>query len=175
MSARRILVVGSGASGVHFAETALNKGYEVTLLAVGREPPAQVLPDARFAALKDRLDDPAEYFHGRTFESAATQGGGAGYTAPPRPRLQALERFGRAVGRPVHHRQNLELPGIELLVQKRLHGPQDHRAAIVGRDDNRELHASGAAGRRAAIIAHGGPLHPSGAEHSRGLAFASPL
>jgi choline dehydrogenase-like flavoprotein len=74
VSARRVLIVGSGASGVHFAETALNKGYEVTLLDVGREPPAPVLPHARFDELKDRLDDPAEYFLGRRFESVTLPG-----------------------------------------------------------------------------------------------------
>ena len=36
----RVSVVGSGASGVHFALTLLEKGYDVTMLDVGRAPPA---------------------------------------------------------------------------------------------------------------------------------------
>lgn len=54
MSKGHIHVVGSGPSGVHFAQTALDKGYEVTLVDAGRSRPADVLPGARFDELKDR-------------------------------------------------------------------------------------------------------------------------
>lgn len=60
----RVLVVGSGASGVHFALTALERGLQVTLLDVGHDRPAAPLPEATFPELKDRLDDPVAYFTG---------------------------------------------------------------------------------------------------------------
>jgi choline dehydrogenase-like flavoprotein len=65
---RRVLVVGSGPSAVHFAATVLQKGYEVTLLDVGREPPPKVLPGAHMTALKEQLPDPSGYFLGEAFD-----------------------------------------------------------------------------------------------------------
>ena len=65
----KILVVGSGPSGVHFALTALRKNHQVTMLDVGRTRPAIALPDADFLGLKRGLDDPAGYFLGSDFES----------------------------------------------------------------------------------------------------------
>lgn len=63
------LVVGSGATGVHFAATVLARGHRVTLLDVGFERPAPVAPDATFQELKDVLDDPELYFLGAHGES----------------------------------------------------------------------------------------------------------
>jgi choline dehydrogenase-like flavoprotein len=63
-----VTVVGSGPSGVHFAETALAKGYDVTMIDVGRTAPAPVLPEAGFDELRDSLDDPSKYFLGERFE-----------------------------------------------------------------------------------------------------------
>lgn len=60
----RILIVGSGATGVHFAATALERGHDVTMLDVGYERPAPVAPDLDFDGLKDSLEDPAAYFLG---------------------------------------------------------------------------------------------------------------
>ena len=59
-----VLIVGSGASGVHLAHTLLERGFAVTMLDVGLERPAPVLPEADFDGLKARLDDPASYFLG---------------------------------------------------------------------------------------------------------------
>jgi choline dehydrogenase-like flavoprotein len=69
-----VTVVGSGASGVHFALSVLRKGGSVRMLDVGREgrPPAH--PDASLDELKQRLDDPAEYFLGRRFDAALLPG-----------------------------------------------------------------------------------------------------
>ena len=50
MSVDRVLVVGSGASGVHFAQTLLARGREVTMLDVGRRRAPAALP-ARLTAL----------------------------------------------------------------------------------------------------------------------------
>jgi choline dehydrogenase-like flavoprotein len=63
-----VTVVGSGASGVHFAQTALEMGYDVTMVDVGFAGERPVLPEASFDGLKDRLDDPAGYFLGPRFE-----------------------------------------------------------------------------------------------------------
>ena len=64
-----VIVVGSGASGVHFALSLLEKGHGVTMLDVGLSGPPVVNPDDSFADLKRNLDDPVEYFLGRRFES----------------------------------------------------------------------------------------------------------
>jgi choline dehydrogenase-like flavoprotein len=80
----RVVVVGSGASGVHFALTLLRKGLAVTMLDVGRQGGPAVAPDATLTALKHRLDDPAEYFLGSRFEGVLLPGdGGEYYGIPP--------------------------------------------------------------------------------------------
>ncbi|HJU74421.1 MAG TPA: GMC oxidoreductase [Gemmatimonadaceae bacterium] len=60
----RHLVIGSGASGVHYALTVLQRGEEVTLLDVGFERPVAPLPDATYPQLKEQLDDPLTHFLG---------------------------------------------------------------------------------------------------------------
>jgi choline dehydrogenase-like flavoprotein len=74
MSGRRVLVVGSGPSGVHFAQTALQKGYEVTMLDVGHQGVRHVLPTARFDQLKEQLEDPAAFFLGPAYEGVLLPG-----------------------------------------------------------------------------------------------------
>lgn len=63
------LVVGSGATGVHFARTVLDQGHRVTMIDVGHEKPPAPASDATFQQLKDRLDDPETYFLGPRGES----------------------------------------------------------------------------------------------------------
>ena len=66
---RKVTVVGSGASGVHFALSLLEKGYRVHMLDVGwsgREPPA---PDLPLDRLKERLADPSRYLLGNDFSA----------------------------------------------------------------------------------------------------------
>ncbi|MEP7380295.1 MAG: GMC oxidoreductase [Gemmatimonadota bacterium] len=60
----RYLVVGSGATGVHFAQTLLDRGESVEMVDVGFERPIAPLPDADIDALKERLPDPERYFLG---------------------------------------------------------------------------------------------------------------
>ena len=69
-----VTVVGSGASGVHFALSVLRKGGSVRMLDVGRQGRAAVLPDATLNQLKGGLDDPAAYFLGSRFESVLLPG-----------------------------------------------------------------------------------------------------
>lgn len=69
-----VTVVGSGASGVHFALTVLRKGGSVRMLDVGRQGRDAVLPDASLDGLKDQLDDPAGYFLGERFEAVHLPG-----------------------------------------------------------------------------------------------------
>ena len=64
----RVVVVGSGASGVHFALTVLKKGHDVTMIDAGRDQRTAVMPEATFHDLKERLPDPAEYFLGSKFD-----------------------------------------------------------------------------------------------------------
>jgi len=81
---KHVVVVGSGASGVHFAQSALENGWRVTMVDVGRVAPAPVLPDASFAAFKRESPDPAGYFLGRKFEGALFPGAkGEFYGFPP--------------------------------------------------------------------------------------------
>jgi len=65
----KITIIGSGASGVHFALTALQKGHHVTMLDVGYTGPPPVNPDDSFNHLKCTLKDPVQYFLGNDFES----------------------------------------------------------------------------------------------------------
>ena len=54
------VIVGSGASGVHFAQTALEAGRRVVMLDVGWQRPQPVRADADLATLKAELDDVAD-------------------------------------------------------------------------------------------------------------------
>ena len=65
----KILIVGSGVSGVHFALSVLKKGYEVVMLDVGHVGPPIVNPADSFNDLKTNLDDPIRYFLGRNYEA----------------------------------------------------------------------------------------------------------
>jgi len=64
-----VLVIGSGASGVHFALSLLKKGYQVSMLDVGLEKPVSINPGDSFESLKVNLDNPVEYFLGKQFEA----------------------------------------------------------------------------------------------------------
>lgn len=61
------MIVGSGASGVHFALSLLRKGYDVQMLDVGSSGPAPLNSNDGFVDLKTKLDDPAAYFLGNDF------------------------------------------------------------------------------------------------------------
>jgi choline dehydrogenase-like flavoprotein len=80
----KIVIVGSGASGVHFALSVLNKGYEVIMLDVGHAKPVAVNPGDTFNGLKHNLSDPASYFLGQKFEAVVHPGSeGEYYGFPP--------------------------------------------------------------------------------------------
>jgi choline dehydrogenase-like flavoprotein len=80
----RILVVGSGASGVHFALTALRKGRHVTMLDVGYTGKEPVLPAENLIGIKRKLPDPAGYFLGSRYEALVLPGhDGEYYAFPP--------------------------------------------------------------------------------------------
>lgn len=79
-----IVVVGSGASGVHFALTALRKGRRVIMLDAGHTAQEAVLPGETLAGLKRKLPDPALYFLGPRYESLVLPGSeGEYYAFPP--------------------------------------------------------------------------------------------
>ncbi len=79
----RIIVVGSGASGVHFALTLLQKGHAVLMLDVGRTGPSPVNPADDFNALKTNLPDPVEYFLGPRYEALILPHHGSEYYGFP--------------------------------------------------------------------------------------------
>jgi choline dehydrogenase-like flavoprotein len=69
-----VTVVGSGASGVHFALTVLQRGGTVRMIDVGREARSPVLPEATLPQLKDQLPDPSRYFLGDSFGAVLLPG-----------------------------------------------------------------------------------------------------
>ena len=79
-----VTVVGSGASGVHFALSLLRKGVSVTMLDVGRQGKAPVSPESSFTGLKDTLADPSAYFLGTRYEGVLLpDADGEYYGIPP--------------------------------------------------------------------------------------------
>ena len=90
---RSVLVVGSGASGVHFAQTALEKGLHVTMVDVGGEESAAPLPSATFDQLKEQLDDPVDYFLGAGFEGVVLPDDAGEYYGFPPGKQVAVERW----------------------------------------------------------------------------------
>ena len=91
MTVDRVVVVGSGASGVHFAQTLLARGREVTLLDVGRRRAAPLLPQATLNGLKEHLPDPVAYFLGERFEGVLLPGKKGEYYGIPPSKAHALE------------------------------------------------------------------------------------
>ncbi len=83
--------MGSGPSALHFAETALSRGWVVTVVDVGRERPPPVRPEDTFLELKRNLEDPAAYFLGRRFESVLFPGEAGEYYGFPPHRLYLFE------------------------------------------------------------------------------------
>jgi choline dehydrogenase-like flavoprotein len=80
----KIVIIGSGASGVHFALSVLEKGYAVTMVDVGYVGPAMVNPGDTFADLKFNLSDPVKYFLGQNYEAVVHPGSkGEYYGFPP--------------------------------------------------------------------------------------------
>jgi len=63
-----VLVIGSGASGVHFAQSMLERGASVELIDVGYARAPAVHPDSDFSALKDH-DPDGRYFLGEAGEA----------------------------------------------------------------------------------------------------------
>jgi choline dehydrogenase-like flavoprotein len=79
-----VVVVGSGASGVHFAQSLLGQGKEVTLVDVGHHGTGAPLPEAGLSRLKSELDDPCSYFLGEDFQGVLLPSdGGEYYGIPP--------------------------------------------------------------------------------------------
>ncbi len=79
-----IVVVGSGASGVHFTLSLLRKGHKVAMFDVGRQGPSPVEPQADFTTLKEKLSDPSAYFLGSTYEGVLLPSAeGEYYGIPP--------------------------------------------------------------------------------------------
>lgn len=80
---KKILVVGSGASGVHFALTALKKGHYVTMLDAGHPRTPAVNPGETFNDLKKNLEDPVRYYLGDAFEAVVLPGSRREYYTKP--------------------------------------------------------------------------------------------
>ncbi len=79
----KVTIVGSGASGVHFAESLLNLGCSVELIDVGYSGTPPVEKELDFNGLKDNLNDPSEYFLGENFESVIRADSPEVYEFPP--------------------------------------------------------------------------------------------
>ena len=64
-----VVVVGSGASGAHFAAELVEQGRRVLMLDVGHAGAPQPHPDATVPALRERLTDPWDWFLGEGREA----------------------------------------------------------------------------------------------------------
>ncbi len=80
---KKIVVVGSGASGVHFALTALKKGHCVTMVDAGSPRAAAINPGDTFNDLKKNLEDPVRYYLGSAFEAVVLPGSRREYYTKP--------------------------------------------------------------------------------------------
>ncbi|MFQ5697637.1 MAG: GMC oxidoreductase [Myxococcota bacterium] len=78
-----IVVVGSGPSGLHFAQTLLEKGHAVRLLDVGHPRPDAALSDLDLDGLKRSLPDPTRYFLGDRWQSLVLPGEDSEYYGFP--------------------------------------------------------------------------------------------
>ncbi|NIM01438.1 MAG: hypothetical protein GTO30_13710 [Acidobacteria bacterium] len=78
-----VVVVGSGASGVHFALSLLERGHRVTMVDGGKRGPVPPHPDATYTQLKERLDDPARYLLGEDFGGVVLPDSGEEYYGVP--------------------------------------------------------------------------------------------
>ena len=86
-----IVVVGAGASAVHFAATALELGRRVILLDVGRAAATPVMPGAHLNQLKRDLDDPVRYFLGEDYSSVILPSHGDEYYGLPPNKAYVFE------------------------------------------------------------------------------------
>lgn len=66
----KIIIVGAGPSGLHAAQTALERGQAVTLVDVGHSTALPPLPHRTLAGLKDDMPDPVAYFLGEDYAGA---------------------------------------------------------------------------------------------------------
>ena len=78
-----IVVVGSGASAVHFSQTAIELGRQVIMLDVGLPGAVPVSATSSLDELKDTLDDPIGYFLGDHYESFNEPGESSEYYGFP--------------------------------------------------------------------------------------------
>jgi choline dehydrogenase-like flavoprotein len=93
---KRITVVGSGASGAHFALSLLRKGHAVQLVDAGYTGPAPIAPDRRIPDLKRELADPVEYFLGSDLSGLTLPGEEGEYYGFP-PQKQYVFRYPEGV------------------------------------------------------------------------------
>jgi choline dehydrogenase-like flavoprotein len=95
---KSVTVIGSGASAVHFAQSALERGWSVTLFDVGRARPEHVRPELSFSGLKTSHAQASEYFLGQKFSGVlfpGTKGEYYGF-APHREYIFAPHRLQKA-------------------------------------------------------------------------------
>ena len=86
-----VVVVGSGPTGVHIAQTLLDRGLQVTMLDVGTPRPPAVNPEQSFEELKSGLADPVDYFLGSRGESVVFPTEQAAYYSFPPSKRYVFE------------------------------------------------------------------------------------
>jgi len=81
---KKLVIVGSGASAVHFALSVLEKGYQVTMVDVGKRNSVGMEPQYSFTELKTKVNDPVRYLLGEGYEGVVFPGTkGEYYGFPP--------------------------------------------------------------------------------------------
>jgi choline dehydrogenase-like flavoprotein len=88
-----VVVVGSGASGVHFALSLLRKGREVTMIDAGRVGRDIVAPESTLNDLKESLEDPCAYFLGSRYEAVLLPDDDAEYYGVPPGKQYVFEHL----------------------------------------------------------------------------------
>jgi choline dehydrogenase-like flavoprotein len=86
----KVVIVGSGASGVHFALSVLRKGYEVLMLDIGYQGREPVNTTDNFVDLKANLKDPAAYFLGENLEGVFYPGSTSEFYGIPPTKTHVL-------------------------------------------------------------------------------------
>jgi len=88
----KIVVIGAGVSGAHAALTLLERGFNVELWDVGRHEDSFPEPGVTFHELKNRLDDPVDYFLGRDLDALVPPGRGELLRYPPSRHFLASDK-----------------------------------------------------------------------------------
>ncbi len=94
-----VVVVGAGPSGLHFAQTLLERGRSVVLVDAGLERPAHERPELDLDGLKREHANSVEYFLGRDWQALVRPDAGSEYYGFPPSKDYVFAPAGRSAVR----------------------------------------------------------------------------